>query len=121
MQHCGRAVVQRMGEGCARKGPLQAMLIQGQTAEKRRTYSKRIDGRTNIMNETGQGEPGGAHAPTRDLRSFNYQHGPASLGQANGSRQSIGSGAYDDGIGLRKVELCDFIRHLNAVVILPPV
>ena len=100
-QGCG-SVVKGVGQGRLGVNPLQTMGLQVQAAPERRSNSHGVDGRADVVAESGQGPRlGGAHPAPRLVVGLKHHHLPALLGQGYGGAQPVGAAADHRGIKVR--------------------
>ena len=76
-----------------RLDPLQAKLLQGKGAEDRRTGGHGMDGGADVVDESGQGEGGGAGATSDSRFCFQNSDAPAGARQHNGGGQTVRASA----------------------------
>lgn len=67
-------------------------------AEEGRADAEWVDGRANVVDETGQGQRGGARAAANRIPPFHYQNRAAGARQRDGCSKAIRASADDDGV-----------------------
>jgi len=82
-----------MRQRSRRLNPFQAVFCERQLTKKRRTDRQRVDRRTNVVNETRQGQLGRTNRSANLCLRLINDYGFALLSQHDRSRQTIGSGA----------------------------
>jgi hypothetical protein len=98
LQHRGAAVVERMRDRERRVQPDQSMFRQRQRFEKRRHDAHRMDGRADVVFETGQRQLLGARAAADGFLCFEHEDVESGPGQDDGGGEAVGSGADDASI-----------------------
>src|SRR5262249_2885670 len=98
IQNNTAAVIQRMRERNAWVHPFKPMTGQRQASKKRGQGCERIHRGTNVMAETREGQLFGADATTERGLPLDGQHRLAVLRKRDRRRQTIRSGADNDGI-----------------------
>ncbi len=96
----GRSVVKWMRQSNRRRNPLESVLVERQRAQKRRADCHWINGRADIMNETRQSEFLRSNAAPGSVSGFENADRASRLGEADGSGQSVGTGADNDRVTL---------------------
>src|SRR6266567_2466540 len=98
MQTRGGPIIERMRERDLWLNPGEPESIEWESFEKRRTSSEWMNCRAEIVDETGQRQFSRARAAANGGVGFQYQHGTSRVRENNGGRQTVRSGANDNGI-----------------------
>src|SRR6266700_1593699 len=98
MQTRGGGVIERMRQRNIWLNPGQSQSFERKSFEERRTSSEWMDCRAEIVDETGQRQFSRARAAANGGVGFQYQHGTSRARENNGGRQTVRSGANDNGI-----------------------
>lgn len=96
----GRAVVEGMGERGRRVNPPEAVGMQRQGRKERRTGGERMDSRSEIVEEAGEGELKGAGGAARLRFGLEDVDAKASLRKDDGGGEAVGASADDGGAAI---------------------
>ena len=102
MKTCRGFIIERMRQRNFRFDPTQAEAFERQSFEKWRTRCQRMNRRANVVNESGQGQFGGACPATDGRVRFENKNGKPRSRECDRGRQTIRAGAdYDRVILIR--------------------